>query len=534
MSGDRKENIITTLLGGIIGALLVVLVFQVFPSTEKKQSHSYSPQWSKLNLVLKALDENYVDSVDASSLSESAIKAILEDLDPHSIYLSKEALSASETDLAGNFDGIGIQFNVPNDTAMVLEVIAGGPAEKVGMRQGDRLIKVDSVVIAGVKFPQDSMVAHIKGPSGSKVQVLVLRDGEEILFDITRGKIPVHSVDTYFMVDDSTGYIRLSKFAMTTYEEVLTASIKLIADGMTQLIFDLRDNTGGYFNQALLISNLFLDKGDGIVYLEGLHRKREVYKADGKGILKNIGLQVLINESSASSSEIVAGAIQDNDRGVVIGRRSYGKGLVQEPVYFTDGTGMRITISRFHTPSGRCIQKPYTDDYGYDIYKRYYTGEMFDKDSMKVDTDSDYLTKLGRTVYGGGGIIPDVFVPVDTTSTTQFYRDCSRRATQMRFASAIYDQYKGTLSAIEDYDELESFLSGLDIPARFLSYAYSKDGIRARAGEWSKSSSYMLPQIRALIGRYSLLGDNAFYKLYLPVDDVVAAALESPFDPLEL
>lgn len=531
---DRKEGIVTAVLGAIIGILLTVLVFHFLPSAKRGSPLSYSPQWSKLNLVLKALDENYVDSVDASALTESAIMAVLDELDPHSIYLSKEALSASETDLAGNFDGIGIQFNVPNDTAMVLEVIAGGPAEKVGMKQGDRLIKVDSVVIAGVKFPQDSMVAHIKGPSGSKVQVLVLRDDEEILFDITRGKIPVHSVDSYFMVNDSTGYIRLSKFAMTTYEEVLTAGVKLVAEGMTQLIFDLRDNTGGYFNQALLISNLFLNKGEGIVYLEGLHRKREVYKADGNGLLKNIGLQVLINENSASSSEIVAGAIQDNDRGVVIGRRSYGKGLVQEPVYFTDGTGVRITISRFHTPSGRCIQKPYSDDYGYDIYKRYYTGEMFDKDSMKVDTDSAYLTISGRTVYGGGGIIPDIFVPIDTTSTSQFYRDCSRRATQMRFASAIFDQYKGTLSVIADYDELERFLSGLDLPSKFLSFAASKDGIYARAGEWSKSSSYMLPQLRALIGRYSLLGDNAFYKLYLPVDDVVEAALDSPFDPLEL
>ena len=531
---DRKEGIVTAVLGVVIGILLTLLVGRIAPFSKNTSSTVHSSQWNKLNLVLKALDENYVDSLDAPVLSEAAIKAILGELDPHSVYLTKEALSASETELAGNFDGIGIQFNVPNDTAIVLEVIPGGPAEKVGMRQGDRLLKVDSVVIAGVKFPQDSMVAHIKGPSGTKVKVLVLRDDEEILFDITRGKIPVHSVDSYFMVDDSTGYIRLSKFAMTTFEEVLTASVKLVAEGMTRLIFDLRDNTGGYFNQALLISNLFLNKGDGIVYLEGLHRDRETYKADGSGLLRDIGLQVLINESSASSSEIVAGAVQDNDRGVVLGRRSYGKGLVQEPVYFTDGTGMRITISRFYTPSGRCIQKPYTDDYDYDIYKRYYTGEMFDKDSMKVDTDSAYSTKAGRTVYGGGGIIPDVFVPVDTTSTTQFYRSCSRRATQMRFASAIFDQYKGTLSEIDNYDDLDAFLLGLNIPSKFLAFAASKDGIRPGAGEWTASAPYMLPQLRALIGRYSKLGDNAFYKLYLPVDDVVAAALASPFDPLEL
>ena len=530
---NRRDNLTVAVLGIVIGVLLTMLIYQFIPSRHRGRAQ-YSAAWSKLNMVLKAIDANYVDTVDAEGVSEAAIQAILSKLDPHSIYLTREALSASETELSGNFDGIGIQFNVPNDTAIVLEVIPGGPAEKVGMRQGDRLLKVDSVVIAGVKFPQDSMVAHIKGPSGTKVAVLALRDEEEILFEITRGKIPVHSVDAYFMLDDSTGYIRLSKFAMTTYEEVLTAGVKLIAEGMTRLVFDLRDNSGGYFNQALLVSNLFLSKGDGVVYLDGLHRKRETYKADGQGLFQGVGVQVLINESSASSSEIVAGAIQDNDRGVVLGRRSYGKGLVQEPIYFTDGTGIRITISRFYTPSGRCIQKPYTDDYNYDIYKRYYTGEMFDKDSMKVDTNSVYYTKAGRQVYGGGGIIPDVFVPLDTTTVTDFYRACNRKATQMRFASYIFDQYKATLGEIDDYAELERFISGLNIPARFLAFAASKDGILARSGEWAKSESYMLPQLRALIGRYSKLGDNAFYKLYLSIDDVVATALLSPFDPLEL
>ena len=330
-----------------------------------------------------AINQLYVDSVNDGKLVEAAIKSMLSQLDPHSTYTTPEETKELNEPLNGNFDGIGIQFNVPNDTAIVLEVIPGGPSEKIGMLPGDRLLRVDDKVIAGVKFPQDSMVRRMKGPAGSKVTVTVLRDGVQIPFEITRGKIPVHCIDAYFMVDDTTGYIRLSKFSRTTYSEVLKASVELLGSGMKRLVFDIRGNTGGYFDQALLLSNLFLQRGDMIVYMEGLHRKREDYKADGKGILKNVGLTVLIDESSASSSEIFAGAIQDNDRGVIVGRRSFGKGLVQEPVYFTDGSGIRLTVARFHTPSGRCIQKPYSDDYQYDIINRYNGGELTAADSIR-------------------------------------------------------------------------------------------------------------------------------------------------------
>lgn len=511
------------LLGVAVGVLCTLLVFTV-AGGHKKLKGDYT-QWRKLNLILQEVQKNYVDTIDVKKITDAAVEASLATLDPHSIYLPPVELEQSETELAGNFDGIGIQFNVPNDTAIVLEVIPGGPSEKVGLQPGDRILKVDTINIAGVKFPQDSMVRHMKGRAGTDVDILVKRGNETIPFNIKRGKIPVHCVDAAFMINDTTGYVRLSKFSRTTYTEVSMAAQDLLTKGMKHLIFDLRDNSGGYFDQALLLSEMFLEKDAGIVYLEGLHRKRQDYKATGKGLLKDISLSVLVNESSASSSEIFAGAIQDNDRGVIVGRRSYGKGLVQEPIYFTDGSGVRLTVARFYTPSGRCIQKPYASDYQYDIYKRYAGGEMFDRDSMKVDTSEVYHTVSGRTVYGGGGIVPDVFVPVDTTLATKFYIKCNRKATQMRFASAMFDKYAGQLSSIDDYAALERFLDNLDLPHKFRAYASSTDGIVATDAEWAQTETYLLPQLRALVGRYSKLGDNAFYKMYLEIDDVVKAAL---------
>ena len=367
----------------------------------------------------------------------------------------------------------------------------------------------------------------MKGPAGTKVTVTVGRGNETIPFEITRGKIPMHCVDASFMINDTTGYIKLSKFSRTTFTEFSQASATLLGEGMKKLIFDLRDNTGGYFDQALLLCDMFLKKGDEIVYMQGLHRKKDDYKADGKGLLQDIALTVLINESTASSSEIFAGAIQDNDRGLIIGRRSFGKGLVQEPVYFNDGSGVRLTVARFYTPSGRCIQKPYSEDYQYDIYKRYADGEMYDADSIKVDSTAAFKTVAGRTVYGGGGIIPDVFVPVDTTRATKFYIACNKKATQMRFASAMFDKYKSRLSEIDSDAELGIFLDRMNIPSAFREYASSKDGITCTQKEWEETSEYLLPQLRALVGRYSKLGENAFYKMYLNVDVTLKKAIES-------
>ena len=521
----RISSIWIAVLGVAVGAL-AVLAYDSY-SQKKNLIRVQYGDWRKLNLILDQIDRNYVDTINVNDVTEAAITAALAELDPHSVYMPPVELTEAETDLAGNFDGIGIQFNVPNDTAIVLEVIPGGPSEKVGLQKGDRILKVGEKDIAGVRFPQDSMVRRMKGPAGTKVTVTVGRGNERIPFEITRGKIPVHCVDAAFMINDTTGYIKLSKFSRTTFIEVTEASAKLVGEGMTRLIFDLRDNTGGYLDQALLLSDMFLRKGDEIVYMQGLHRKKDNYKADGKGQLQDIGLTVLINESTASSSEIFAGAIQDNDRGVIIGRRSFGKGLVQEPIYFSDGSGVRLTVARFYTPSGRCIQKPYSEDYQYDIYKRYADGEMYDADSIKVDSTAAYKTVAGRTVYGGGGIIPDIFVPMDTTRATKFFIACNKKATQMRFASAMFDRYKGSLTEIGDYDELNRFLDRMNLPAAFREYASSKDGITCTQKEWDETSDYLLPQLRALVGRYSRLGENAFYKMYLNVDVTLKKAIES-------
>ena len=521
----RISSIWIAVLGVAVGAL-AVLAYDTY-SQKKNLIRVQYGDWRKLNLILDQIDRNYVDTINVNDVTEAAITAALAELDPHSVYMPPVELTEAETDLAGNFDGIGIQFNVPNDTAIVLEVIPGGPSEKVGLQKGDRILKVGEKDIAGVRFPQDSMVRRMKGPAGTKVTVTVGRGNERIPFEITRGKIPMHCVDAAFMINDTTGYIKLSKFSRTTFTEVTEASAKLVGEGMTRLIFDLRDNTGGYLDQALLLSDMFLRKGDEIVYMQGLHRKKDNYKADGKGLLQDIGLTVLINESTASSSEIFAGAIQDNDRGVIIGRRSFGKGLVQEPIYFSDGSGVRLTVARFYTPSGRCIQKPYSEDYQYDIYKRYADGEMYDADSIKVDSTAAYKTVAGRTVYGGGGIIPDIFVPVDTTRVTKFFIACNKKATQMRFASAMFDRYKGSLTEIGDYDELNRFLDRMNLPAAFREYASSKDGIVCTQKEWEETSEYLLPQLRALVGRYSKLGENAFYKMYLNIDPTLQKAIES-------
>ena len=509
MKKQTLIQLVQVILGIVIGALITLWIVR-YREAQHLLRTKYA-DWRKLNLVLDMVD----------------IVAALSKLDPHSVYLPPQQLSDSEEELAGNFDGIGIQFNVPNDTAIVLEVIAGGPSEKVGLQMGDRLLKVDDKVIAGVKFPQDSMVRRMKGPAGTKVTVTVKRGTEEIPFEITRGKIPVHSVDAAFIIRDSIGYLRLGKFSRTTFKECHEATLQLMEQGMTHLIFDVRDNTGGYMDQALLLSNDFLSPGDTIVYIEGLHRAREVYKADGRGMFQSMGLTVLISENSASASEIFAGAIQDNDRGTVVGRRSFGKGLVQEPFFFNDNSGVRLTVARYYTPSGRCIQKPYSSerDYAYDIYNRYADGEVFSADSVKLDTSDVHYTRKGRKVYGGGGIMPDIFVPMDTTRATAFYLACNRKATQMRYASYVFDKYASRLREIDTYPAMDRFLSGLNLKVEFPAYAKRQDGITCTEAEWDQSASYLVPQLQALIARYSKLGENAFYKYYLPVDNTVQEIL---------
>lgn len=481
--------------------------------------------WSKLLLVLNQIQANYVDSIDQAKITEEILPLILSKLDPHSVYLEPEELKSSEEDLQSDFEGIGIVFNVPNDTAIVNNVVTGGPSEGAGIISGDRIIKVDDRVIAGVDMPQDSMVRLMRGKKGTKVIITVKRDDQEIPFDIIRDKIPQNSVDVAFMLNDTTGYIKLSKFSRSTYVEFLKAEILLRAQGMKKLVFDLRDNSGGYLDQALLLSNEFLEKGKLMVYMEGLHSERQDIFADGKGFGQDLELAILINEYSASSSEIFTGAMQDNDRATVYGVRSFGKGLVQEPIYFSDGTGVRLTIARYHTPTGRCIQKPYSDKYEYDILERYANGEMMCADSIKVNDSLKFTTPEGRVVYGGGGIIPDVFVPLDTTGTTDFLVACNRQSLQVKYANQLCDEYRARLRTLENMTQLESFLKTKDFKTGFIKYAAEK-GVQIKPGEWEKSGEYIETTIKALIGRNTPMRDEAFYPIYLKTDKTVQRAVE--------
>ncbi len=522
MQKKTAIQLMQVLLGIAIGVLITLSVVKYRDSRHYVKLRDQN--WSKVNQILDMVEKNYVDSIDTEAITDAAVAGIMSKLDPHSVYLPPVELTAAQEDLASNFEGIGIQFNVPNDTAIVLEVISGGPSEKAGLLVGDRLLKVDDQVIAGVRFPQDSMVRRMRGPAGTKVTVTVQRGQEEIPFQIIRGKIPVHSVDASFIVRDGVGYIRLAKFTRTTFKEFHEAAENLMDRSMKHLILDLRDNTGGYLDQALLICNDFLDRNDIILFIKGRDRVRELYKADGNGGLKDVGLTVLISENTASASEIVAGAIQDNDRGQVIGRRSFGKGLVQEEYDFSDRSGVRLTVARYYTPSGRCIQKPY-ESYDTDLYNRYAAGEVFYADSVKLNKKDLHHTRNGRNVYGGGGIMPDVFVPMDTTRASAYFLKCNRKATQMRFASSVFDRYRERLLSIEKYPEMDRFLKEVDVATAFRSFAAREDGITATREEWEKTAPYLVPQLESLVARYSKLGENAYYKYYLPVDRTVTVAL---------
>lgn len=484
-----------------------------------------SGNWDKLMLVLDQLDKNYVDTISHDKLTEKIIPLLLESLDPHSLYLPPLELKQADEALSGDFEGIGIEFNVPNDTAIVVTVFAGGPSDKAGLNAGDRIIKVGNETVAGVKMNQDSLVKRLRGKAGTVVEVGVKRGKSETLvpFKIKRDKIPVKSVDVAYMFDNRTGYIKLSKFSRTSHTEFVKAVEELKKQGMKELIFDLRGNTGGYLDQALLLSNEFLKQGALIVYMEGLHRTREDFHADATGSCKDIALKVLIDENSASSSEIFAGAIQDNDRGTIIGRRSYGKGLVQEPINFTDKSGIRLTVARFYTPSGRSIQKPYSKDYRNDIAERYIHGEMLTADSIKVDSTKRFKTTGGRTVYGGGGIIPDVFVPMDTTGVTRYFIKISNLALAFKFSSKIADQYRAELKKINTVEELNKFYTNIGLEQKFLQYlALNKQTPTPK--EWSECKEITMTQVKAYTGRYTPMEDKAFYPIISGIDNVILKA----------
>ncbi|MCL2502861.1 MAG: S41 family peptidase, partial [Bacteroidales bacterium] len=477
-----------------------------------------SGPWDKLYLVLDQIEKNYVDPIDARKIVEDALPSILGELDPHSVYMPPVELKKADEALEGNFDGIGIYFNVPNDTVVVSSVVVEGPSELAGVQVGDRIIKVDERTVAGVHLAQDSIVRLLKGPRGTKVTIQVERYElkELVSIAIIRDKIPDKSVDVAYMVDDQTGVIKLSKFSKTSYEEFLKAMGGLVSQGMKRLIFDLRDNSGGYMEPALRIAGEFLNKGTLIMYQEGARRSRQNYFARTQGLASEMPLVILINEASASSSEILAGALQDNDRATIVGRRSYGKGLVQEPIYFSDYSGIRLTVGRYYTPTGRCLQRPYDqgrDSYRYDIWERYQHGELTEADSIPKNDSLKYLTPQGKVVYGGGGIIPDVFVPLDTTRMNSFFAQANRRNMMIRFSHGFADRHRTELQKITDMKALAAFYSRFDLGALFLDYVAGQ-GLRPKPVEWEESKQYILTLIQAYLGRSTPMEDQAFYFFY--------------------
>lgn len=525
MNGNTLKLFIWSLIMILVGSIVTKVMYD---RRERQDMYAVGHGWDKIRLVLEQIEENYVDSIDYEKVTEDLLPLILRELDPHSVYLPPKSLKEANAELEGKFDGIGVTFNVPEDTAIVINVIAGGPSERAGLLSGDRIIAVDGKTVAGVSINQDSLVGMLKGVSGTKVHLDIMRDREMVEFDVVRDKIPVKSIDVAYMIDDTTGYMKLSKFTRTSFSEFSEAVKPLLDAGMTRMVFDLRDNTGGYLDQALLLSNEFLPEGSLIVYMEGFHRSRQNFYADGNGTCQNIRLSVLVNEGSASSSEIFAGAMQDNDRAVIYGRRTYGKGMVQEPIFFSDNSGIRLTVARFYTATGRCIQKPYTpgDDLGYvyDIYERYEHGEMTSADSIQHNDSLKYVTPKGKVVYGGGGIIPDVFVPVDTAGVTDLLVKINRQALAVKYSSEVADRYRSALRDVKTLDGLNSLLDGMNLEEGFLAYL-SRCGVAVDPRQWEKSGNIVLVQLRALVGRYSPLDDNAFYPIIAAIDNVVTAAV---------
>ena len=437
---------------------------------------------NKLNYLLQIIDNNYVDTVNSSELIESAMPVILSELDPHSSYISASDAEETGDELKGSFSGIGVRFTIQKDTVNVMNIIKGGPSEKVGMLAGDRIIAADDSTLVGVK--DRDVMRRLRGPKDSKVKLTVLRHGHDkpIDFVVVRGDVPVESVDSYFMLDKQTAYISIESFGENTYPEMLTALAQLNVQGMRNLIIDLRGNRGGYMQTAIMMVNEFLPAGQLVVYTEGRRSPREEYRTDGRGTFQNLPLIVLVDEASASASEIFAGAIQDNDRGTIIGRRSFGKGLVQQPIEFKDGSVVRLTIARYYTPSGRCIQKPYEkghgEEYENDLILRYERGEFFSADSIHQD-GPEYRTRLGRVVYGGGGIMPDIFIPEDTTLYTSYFREAVFTGLTVQFAFLYTDEHRAELNRFKSSPEMVAWLQRQNLLELFARYGEAH-GLRRR------------------------------------------------------
>ena len=487
----------------------------------------------KMIQTILSIRHNYVDPISLDTIYEKVIPKILSELDPHSEYIPAKIFDKVNESLEGEFDGIGIVFNAMTDTITVLNVIPQGPSDKAGVRAGDRVILIDNKEVAGKKIPQDSMVKLMRGPRGSKVKLSIKRGSLDKLVDmtITRDAIEMHSVETSFMLDRQAGigFIRLSQFARTSYTEVRQALDKLHAEGMKSVIIDLRGNGGGFLDQVVEIVNEFLPQGQLIVYTEDRYGKRINEYSNGRGKYTETDIVVLVDEFSASSSEILAGAVQDNDRGLVIGRRTFGKGLVQAQIPFNDGSAMRLTVARYYTPTGRSIQKPYVNGdekaYHMDLINRINHHELFSADSIHFDDAMKFTTPGGRTVYGGGGIMPDIFIPIDTLYNSDYYKKVWDGNILYRYTMEFTDRHRKEIDAITSLEQLTSLLDSEDLVEEFIKYA-ERNGVPRDNEGLAKSREVIEAQIRAYIGRNSMNDEAGFYYNIYPIDDALQSAVK--------
>lgn len=532
MSQNNKTRYIPIIIAVSVVAGIFIGTFYSnrFSSQDRVGLGIITPTSNKLNGLLRIINDQYVDTVNMGQLIEDAMPQILGELDPHSAYIPAKDLQAVNDELRGSFSGIGVQFTIQQDTIHISDVVAGGPSEKVGIMAGDRIVEIDDSAFVGKIVTNNESMKRLKGPKGSEVKIGIYRQGEkEILhFTIIRDDIPNKSIKAAYMIDDKYGYINIEKFSETTYPEMLIALAELHQEQCEGIIIDLRGNTGGYMGTAIQMVNEFLPKGRLIVYTEGRMAPRENYPSNGTGSSQQIPLIVLLDEGSASASEIFAGAIQDNDRGTVIGRRSFGKGLVQQPIEFNDGSAIRLTIARYYTPSGRCIQKPYKkghdENYELDLLTRYEHGEFFSQDSIKQDESQIFYTSQGRPVYGGGGIMPDIFVPQDTTGMTSYFRMAINRGLTIQFSFQYTDQNRQKLQKYDNADDLLKYLKTQNILEKFARFAESK-GLKRRNLLMYKSKELFN---RNLYGNiiYNMLNMEEYVKFLNQSDNTVLKALE--------
>lgn len=504
--------------------------FSIRPGSHSKSGFSLTPKTNKISSALQYILNEYVDTVDVDQLTDEVLPSLVEELDPHSVYIPARDFQRVSEPLVGNFSGIGVSFNMTDDTVAIINTIPNGPSMRVGVMAGDRIIMVDDSLVAGVNMPSDDIVKMLKGPRNTEVKVTIYRRGTEkpIDFEITRDNIPLYSIDVAYKVEENIGYIKISQFAQTTYREFMEAIEKLKAQGVNKLVIDLRHNGGGIMAAATMIADQFLQEGQLIVYTEGRSRPRENDYATSRGILKDDKVVILINESSASASEILAGALQDNDRGMIIGRRSFGKGLVQEEMRFQDGSALRLTVARYYTPTGRSIQRPYengTEDYYTDFHDRIMNGELESSDSIKFDDSQRFVTPGGKVVYGGGGIMPDVFVPIDTSGVSDYYNRVRSMGLMYRFAFHYTDQKRQLLEPLKSADEIEGFLDKQNLLPTFVEYAKEK-GLEPNKEDINTSREVLLKTVKAYIAR-NIIDNEGFYPIIADIDNTLAIAIDT-------